>query len=173
MDTIQTILNRHSVRKFTDQHITDDQLNTILAAAISGPSCVYAQDWEFIVVRDKETLGRMADCNGGPAEPARGCDVGILICGNLERAFPPAKDYWIIDGAIAGQNIVLAAEALGLGSVWLGVYPQMERVTNQQTCFGLPEHIVPHSLIAIGYPDASEPQRPRKPVPDCIHYEKW
>jgi nitroreductase len=91
----------------------------------------------------------------------------------LERAFPPAKDYWIIDGAIAGQNIVLAAEALGLGSVWLGVYPQMERVTNQQTCFGLPEHIVPHSLIAIGYPDASEPQRPRKPVPDCIHYEKW
>jgi nitroreductase len=49
----------------------------------------------------------------------------------------------------------------------------MERVTNQQKCFGLPEHIVPHSLIAIGYPDTSEPQRPRKPIPDCIHYEKW
>jgi nitroreductase len=96
MDTIQTILNRHSVRKFADQHITDDQLNTILAA-----------------------------------------------------------------------------EALGLGSVWLGTYPQIERVAAQQQCFGLPEHIVPHSLIAIGYPDTSEPQRPKKPIPDCIHYEKW
>jgi nitroreductase len=173
MDTIQTILTRHSVRKFTPEHITDDQLDTILAAATSGPSCVYAQDWEFIVVRDRETLARMADCCGGPAEPARGCDVGILICGNLERAFPRAKEYWIIDGAIAGQNIGLAAQALGLGSVWLGVYPQMARVSNLCSCFDLPEHIVPHSLIAIGCPDASEPRKPKKPIPDCIHYEKW
>lgn len=173
MDAIEAIMGRRSVRRFTGEHITEEQLKVILGAATSGPSCVYAQDWEFIVVREKEVLNRMADCNGRPAEPARGCDVGILICGNLDRAFPPARDYWIIDGAIAGQNIVLAATALGLGSVWLGVYPEMDRVENQQKYFGLPESIVPHSLIALGYPDESEPRRPKKPVPDCIHYEKW
>ncbi len=125
------------------------------------------------MVRDKEVLNRMADCNGGPAAPARGCDVGLLICENPDRAFPPAKDYRIIDGAIAGQNIVLAATALGLGSVWPGVYPEMDRVANQQRYFGLPESIVPHSLIALGYPDETEQKRPKKPIPDCIHYDKW
>jgi nitroreductase len=173
MDVIQTIMSRRSVRAFTDQPISDELLHTLLDAATSGPSCVYAQDWDFIVVRDKQTLQGMADCNGAPAQPAKGCAVGILICGNLERAFPPAKDYWIIDGAIAGQNIVLAAAGLGLGSVWLGTYPQMERVTKMQAYFHLPEHIVPHSLIAIGYPAESEQPRPKKPIPDCIHYEKW
>ncbi|MCD8144368.1 MAG: nitroreductase family protein [Oscillospiraceae bacterium] len=172
MDAIQTIMSRRSVRQFTDQPITPEQLQVILDAATSGPSCVYAQDWDFIVVRDRAMLNRMADGNGRPAEPLRSCNVGILICGNLERAFPPAQDYWIIDGAIAGQNLVLAAAAQGIGSVWLGTYPQMERVENQRALFGLPEHIVPHSLIALGYPAEEEP-RAKKPLPDCIHYEHW
>ena len=173
MNTVEAIMSRHSVRAYTDEPITDAELKTILDAAVSGPCCVNAQDWDFIVVRDKETLNKMADANGRPADVLRKADVGILICGNLDRAFPPAKDYWIIDGAIAGENMTLAAWELGIGSVWLGTYPQMDRVENQAKLFGLPESIIPHSVIAFGHLDPEEKLRPKKPIPDCIHYEKW
>ena len=173
MDAIQTILSRKSTRRFTGERITDEELQIILQAAVSGPTCVYAQDWDFIIVRNRETLNRMADGNGRPADPLRGCDVGILICGNLDRAFEGGKDYWIIDGAIAGQNIVLAAAALGIGSVWLGTWPQMDRVENQRKLFRLPDEVIPHSIIALGRPDPEEPAHPRKPLPDCLHFEQW
>ena len=173
MNTIEAIMTRTSVRQFTDQPIGDDTLRTILKAGMSGPSCVNARDWSFIVVRDRDTLNRMADANGRPAEPLRGAKLGILICGDLQRAFPRAKDYWVIDAAIAGENMTLAAEALGLGSVWLGTWSQMERVEAQRRLFGLPEHIVPHSILAFGYPD-EQPDR-EKPAweEDRVHLEKW
>lgn len=173
MDTIETIMSRASVRQFSDKPIPFDTLDTILKAGMSGPSCVNAQDWAFIVVEDKETLAKMADANGRPADPLRHAAAGILICGDLSRSFPPARDYWIIDGAIAGQNMVLAAQALGLGSVWLGTWPEMDRVENQSKLFKLPEHIVPHSVLALGYP--AEDFKPReKTAPEGrIHWGKW
>lgn len=126
-------------------------------------------------------LCKMAGANGRPAKPLRSAQMGILICGDLERAFPPAKDYWVIDGAIAAQNMTLAAEALGIGSVWLGTWPQMDRVENQSRLFQLPETIIPHSILAFGYPaednerqsaKASEKNKPEWEA-DRVHYEKW
>lgn len=178
MDAIEAILTRRSVRKFTDQRISDETLNMILKAGMSGPSCANTRPWTFIVVRHKETLYKMADANHGPAEPLRNADVGILVCGDLSRAFKPAPDYWIIDAAIAAQNIVLAATALGIGSVWLGTYPQMERVENQARLHNLPDTIIPHSIIALGYPDGSEDTKKKSPSegafnPELVHYERW
>ena len=100
--------------------------------------------------------------------------AAILICGDLERAFPPAKDYWVIDGAIAAQNMTLCADALGLGSVWLGTWPQMDRVEKQAALFNLPETIVPHSILALGYP-AEENKEPRESryEENRVHFEKW
>jgi nitroreductase len=173
MDTMEAIFTRRSVRSYTEQPISDADLHKILEAGMSGPSCVNAKDWSFLVVRDKERLAKMADANGRPAEPLRNAAVGILVCGDLNRAFRDAKDYWVIDGAIAAQNMILCAQALGIGSVWLGTWPQMERVERQSALFGLPEHIVPHSLIAFGYP-ADKPAE-RKPFYDasCVHMEQW
>jgi nitroreductase len=114
----------------------------------------------------------------------------------MDRAFKPAPDYWIIDGAIAAQNMILAAHALGIGSVWLGTYPQMQRVKGQIELFDLPKSIIPHSIIAFGYPDPKDPEsqplpptqsemaarQPRPPdfpqekgafEPGRIHYERW
>ncbi len=109
-----------------------ETLHQLLEAAMSGPSCVNARDWSFVVVTDPEKLAQMADANGRPAEPLRKAAAGILVCGDLDRAFRFAKDYWVIDGAIAAQNICLAAQELGLGAVWLGTWPQMDRVEAQQ-----------------------------------------
>lgn len=174
MSTIETILNRRSIRQFDRRPIPREALETILRAGMSGPSCVNAQDWAFLVVRDRETLQKMAQGNGAPARPLLGADVGILICGDLERAFPPAPDYWIIDGAIAAQNMTLAAAELGIGSVWLGTYPEMDRVRAQAALFDLPETIVPHSILALGYPaERAVPQGDKTIPTGRVHYEHW
>lgn len=174
MDIIEAIMKRKSIRNFLEKEISDADVETILKAGMSGPTCVNARDWSFIVVREPEKLAKMADANGRPANPLRKAKLGILVCGDLERAFPPAKDYWVIDGAIAAQNMILAAEGLGIGSVWLGTWPQMDRVKQQQELFGLPETIIPHSILAFGYP-AEDPDKSSKPEweADRVHYEQW
>lgn len=173
---IDTMLRRNSVRAFDGRPIDDATERALLRAGMSGPSCVNARDWSFLTIRDRDTLCRMADANGRPADPLRTAALGILVCGDLSRAFPRAKEYWVIDGAIAAQNMILAAESLGIGSVWLGTWPQQERVAAQSALFSLPEHIVPHSIIAFGYPapDAA-PRFPSKPVfeADRVHRERW
>ncbi len=183
MDVLDAIFTRRSIRAYTQQHISDEDLQTILRAGMSGPSCANRRDWAFLAVRDRALLERMAEANGRPAEVLGRSDVGILILGDLERAFQPAPDYWVIDGAIAGQNMVLAAQGLGIGSVWLGTWPQMDRVERQRALLGLPEHMIPHSILAFGYPAAEQPARPGKPgekqlspgafEPERVHYDKW
>lgn len=173
METIQAITSRISVRKYSKREISDETLRTILEAGMSGPSCVNARDWSFVVVRDPEMLNRMADANGRPAEPLRGAKLAILVCGDLERAFRGAPDYWVVDGSIAAQNMILAAHSLGIGSVWLGTWPQMERVRAQAELIGLPRTQVPHSIIAFGYPAAPAAKEKLLFEEDRVHYERW
>lgn len=199
LDALENIMTRRSVRYYTDQPISDEALETILKAGMAGPSCTNARDWSFIVTRDPEILNKIANANGRTADPLRQAKLGILVLGDLERAFRPAPDYWIIDGSIAAQNMILAAHALGIGSVWLGTYPQMERVDAQRKLLDLPDTVVPHSVIAFGYPDAERdaapppppkpdngpppkdmppmPPRPQLPKgafePERIHMDKW
>lgn len=182
MEAMEAILTRKSIRNYSQAPISDEHIDMILRAGMSGPSCTNARDWAFLVARDKATLSRMADANGAPGAPLKRASLAILICGDLDRAFPPAKEYWVIDGAIAAQNMTLAAHSLGIGSVWLGTWPQMDRVERQRELFHLPESMIPHSILAMGYPadsDAPDPE-PRRPVsakpkwePDRIHYETW
>lgn len=173
MDAIQNIMNRISVRQYSELEISEEVLRTILEAGMAGPSCVNARDWSFIVVRDREMLNKMAAANGRPAEPLRTAKVGILVCGDLERAFPRAQEYWVVDGSIAAQNMILAANALGIGSVWLGTWPQMNRVQAQSELFGLPDTQIPHSIIALGYPAEESTKEKTIWEEDRVHYEKW
>ena len=169
MDALENIMTRRSVRRFLDKPIPDEALETILRAGMAGPSCVNARDWSFLVTRDPVIMNQMADANGRPADPLKRAALGILVLGDLERAFQPAPDYWVIDGAIAAQNMILAAHALGIGSVWLGTWPQMDRVNRQREAFCLPDTVIPHSVIAFGYPDtAAEKNPPAPPKPDDI-----
>ena len=169
MDALQNLFNRRSVRDFTAQPIEEEKLHRILEAGMSGPCCVNARDWSFIIVTDREKLLEMAEANGRPAQPLKKAAAAILICGDLERAFPPAKDYWVIDGAIAAQNMTLCADALGLGSVWLGTWPQMDRVEKQAALFNLPE-----TIVALGYPAKENKEaRESRYEENRVHFEKW
>lgn len=173
MDTLQAIFTRRSVRTFSERQISSEDIHTILRAGMSGPTCVNARQWSFIVVTAREKLSQMTKANGKPADPLKNAAMGILVCGDLNRAFPPAPDYWVVDGAIAAQNMTLAARALGIGSVWLGTWPQMDRVERQRELFGLPEDIVPHSILAFGYPAEADDEERDLFEADRVHYAEW
>ncbi len=174
MEGLDVIYTRRSIRRFDDRPVEASRIHEILRAGMSGPCCVNAREWEFIVVTDHDKLCSMADANGSPAQLLKKAPAAIMVCANLDRAFRNAPEYWITDCAIAAQNICLAAHALGIGAVWLGTYPQMERVKKQAELFSLPENIVPHSIIALGYPKKNEkfPVRDQYEE-DKAHFEKW
>ena len=175
MNILDAISTRRSVREFTSQPISDDDLHTILAAGMSGPSAVNARPWSFLVVRSRDTLCKMADGNGSAAQLLKGATMGILVLGDMTRTFERAPEYWVIDGSIAAQNMILAAHGLGIGSVWLGTWPQEEKINAQRRIFDLPESAVPHSIIAFGYPEESQKNIPARCgyEEDRVHFEKW
>ena len=109
MNTLETIFSRSSVRKFKAKKVNQEDIKTILKAGMSGPTCVNSKDWSFIVVDDQKILKKMYEANGAPARPLLGCAFAVLICGDYSKAFQYAKDYYVVDSSIAGQNMILAA----------------------------------------------------------------
>ena len=170
MDSITNILTRRSIRAYEDRPISEEDIQTILKAGVSGPSCCNLQDWHFVVVTDREKLDAMADTNGMYAQMLKEAPLGILVCGDMNKAHKPAPDYWIIDASIAAQNMILAARDLGIGSVWLGTWPQMFRVEGQKKLFDLPENLIPHSVIAFGYSKDCENTEEKQLDLGCITY---
>lgn len=173
METLKAMATRKSVREFTDEGITFEDIKKILTAGMSGPSCMNKRMWSFVVIRNKELLGKLSVANGLYAGPLRGAALGILVCGDLERALPEAPEYWVIDASIATQNMVLAAQDLGIGSVWLGCWPCEDRVQEVKELMVLPENIVPHSILALGY--AKEPDNEERDLyeSDRVHFDEW
>ena len=111
METMQNILTRRSVRKFADKPIDPDKLHTILEAGMSGPCAVNAREWAFIVVTDREKLAQMAEANGRVARMLNQAAAGILVCGDLDRAFPPAPDA---AGGVGLVDVLDRCRVLGL-----------------------------------------------------------
>ena len=173
METLKAIATRKSVRNFTDEGITFEDIKKILTAGMSGPSCMNKRMWSFVVVRNKELLGKLSVADGLYAAPLRGAALGILVCGDLERALPDAPEYWVIDASIATQNMVLAAQDLGIGSVWLGCWPCEDRVQEVRELMKLPENIVPHSILALGYPQHPDNEERDHYESDRVHFDEW
>jgi nitroreductase len=155
MDTTESIMTRRSVRRFENKTVPDDILKQLLQAAMQAPSAGNQQPWDFIVITDKTILSEIPKINPN-ASMARTAPLSILVTADLSREKHPG--YWVIDCSAAIQNMLLAAHSLGLGAVWTGVYPISERVDGFKKLFSLPENIIPHSLIVIGYPlDSPKP----------------
>ncbi len=150
MDSIDYILTRRSIRKYTNQTIPDEIIKELIKAGISAPSAGNQQPWQFIILDDRKVLDEISQVlpNG---KLLKNSNKAILICGDLN--LETHKGYWPIDCSVATQNILLAAHAKGLGACWLGVYPRDERVENLKKLFKTPEHIIPFSVISLGYPD--------------------
>ena len=171
-EAIDNLMTRVSVRQFTGEKISAEQIDTLLRAAMAAPSAINRQPWAFIVVTDEALLAQMGEalpfsrCNNHPA-------CAIVPCGDLTKAIEGEMGaFWINDVSAATENLLLAAHAMGLGAVWTGLHPDMNRVGLVQSMLGLPEHIVPLCIVPVGKP-AEQPEIKDKYRTDNIHYNGW
>jgi nitroreductase len=169
---INNIMTRVSVRSFTGEKITQAQLDTLLRAAMAAPSAINKQPWAFVVVTDEAIITRLGEalpysrCSNKPA-------LAIIPCGDLSKAIEGEMGaFWINDVSAATENLLLAAHAMGLGAVWTGLHPDMNRAKMVQEMLGLPEHIIPLCVVPVGVP-AEQPAVKDKYNPDNIHYNGW
>lgn len=156
MIAIENIMTRASVRQYTGQQVPDDTLAILLKAAMAAPSAVNKQPWELVVLKDEAKRAEIGDKLSNIGDKTKTAGAVVLVCGNKERFIEQAPEYWVQDCSAATENLLLAAHAMGLGAVWCGVYPVMERVEEVRTILNLPEHIIPLNVITIGYPTAME-----------------
>lgn len=171
MDALSAIMTRRSVRAYTKKPVTDEQIEILLRAGMAAPSAGNQQPWEFVVIRDAETLAKAKEINKFAAM-AEKAPLAILTCVNEERV--RLEGYGILDLSACTQNILLAAHAIGLGAVWTGIYPQEERVQGFRELVGAPQSVVPLALVVVGN---LRPQSAQSPVDRYdatrIHQEKW
>lgn len=169
METLEAIRLRRSVRKYTEQPVSEATLRCILEAAMNAPSAGNAQPWHFVVVRDKYVLQQASQVHQYVGMAAH-APLAVLVCGDLAAERYPG--YWVQDCAAAVQNLLLAATDLGVGSVWTGIHPMEDRVSAYAKLFSLPTHIIPFALIVLGYP--AEPPKPNNRFsPDKVHLNYW
>lgn len=169
INTLEAIHTRRSIRAYQDKPIPEELVTEILRAAMAAPSACNQQSWEFIVITDADIREKIPTVSPF-AQMVVGAPLAILVCGNLKVETAPG--YWVIDCAAAIQNLLLAAHSLGLGAVWTGVYPREERVKGLAEMFDLPAHVMPHSLVVVGYP-AQQPEHPDRFKPERIHHNGW
>lgn len=151
MELFEAMFTRRSVRDYTDQPVSEESVASLLRAAMAAPSAGNQRPWRFIVVRDRGQLkaAAAAEQYGGMIARAQ---VAVVICADLDLV--EHEGFWQQDCAAATENLLLAAHALGLGAVWVGTYPREDRVEGLRRVFGLPENLVPFSVVPVGYPAA-------------------
>jgi len=170
---MDAIFTRTSVRKYTDEKVSEEQIELLLKAAMAAPSAKNAQPWEFIVIQDRETLSAITEFHPY-SFMLKHAPLAIVVLADTNKEIPDLRglDYWVQDCAAATQNIMLQATDMGLGSVWLGVFPREQIVKPLGDLLKVPSNIVPFSIISIGHPEGE--LRPKdKFDKKKIHYEKW
>lgn len=171
--TLDTIFARKSVRMYDQaKKVTDAQLDTLVRAGMAAPTAMDRRPWEFVVVTERVSLDKLAQAleYGKMLLTAK---AAIVVCGNMEQTIPgKAREFWVQDCSAATENILLAAESIGLGAVWVGVYPDTERAARVRGVLGIPETVIPLCVISIGYPQGGE-QPKNKYDPAKIHKNKW
>jgi nitroreductase len=170
-DVLTVIHSRKSVRQYTDQKVERNKLETLVRAGMAAPTAVNRQPWAFIVIDSREILDRLADELGGN-RILKAAPSAIVVCGDLNKALQSVPDYWVQDCSAATQNILLAAEGIGLGAVWMGVFPREERISAVSKVCNLPEYLIPLNVIAIGYPTGVE-QPKDKWKPENLYWNSF
>lgn len=168
---LENFFKRRSVRVFNDKPISDDVLKSILESAMAAPSAANKQPWEFVVIQDIETRKRVSEVlpYGKFLTQA---PLGIVVCGKEKEAYNSNSQYMIMDCSAAIENILLSATQFDIGSCWVAIYPEKDRVFGVRDVCKIPVDVTPIGLVVLGYSD-------QKPGPRTqykqtkVHIEKW
>ena len=174
MDAVEeNIRNRRSIRKYNDMEIPDEYVDKLLRAAMQAAgSRMGAEPWEFIVVKDKETIKKLSELDSN-TKPLKTATLAIVSIANMERVH--YERVWQQDMAAASENLLLEAANLGLGAVWLGIAPVEERMNKIREIFNLEsESLRPFNIISLGYPaEGFENKFVDKYDETRVHYETY
>jgi len=169
MEAIDAILGRRSIRKYKPDPIQEDTLQRLLRAAMAAPSAGNEQPWQFIVIRNREALDKIPSVHPH-SQMVKQAPLTILVCGDLSQA--AHGDMWVQDCSAATENLLIAIHAMGLGAVWLGVYPRKDRIRGLRKLFALPDTIMPFAVVPVGYPAETKPPSKRFKK-SRVHFERW
>ena len=167
MELFNAIFARRSIRKYQNKALEAEKLTKILEAAMAAPTARNKQPWRFITVQSEEGKNRIM-----AAHPyslmLKTAPCAVIVCADKTEA----TDFFQQDCAAAIQNMLLSATDLGLGSVWLGVYPNEERTNGICKAFNLPGNIIPVGIVVLGYADETKGRENRFDAAK-IHKENW
>lgn len=167
MELKDVLLKRRSVRKFTEETVSDEMIEELLHAAMSGPSACNKKPWEFYVVTNPQKLQELKESSMFTKITSK---LAIIVCGDLSRALPmKMADYWIQDCSAATENILLRVTDLGLGAVWCGIHPQKRAEERVRQMLEIPKSQVPLNVIFIGHP-AEGPEARDQYEEKRVHY---
>jgi nitroreductase len=171
MDSINTIFARRSIRAYTADEVPDKVIGNLLRAGMYAPSANNSQPWEFLVMRDAQKKKAASDL-GIYWGMLKSAPLGILVMASLSGYKGTKQEFFMQDCSAATENILLAAQAQGLGAVWLGLYPKENLMQGIRNIYGIPEDIIPFSLISIGYPvETKKPHDEYKTKK--VHYDMY
>ena len=168
-DALTVIHNRKSVRKYLDKPVNKEQLEILLRAGMAAPTAGDKRPWELVVITDPAMLDTLS-LSSRSTRMLSSAAAAIAVCGNTSIGFK--SDVWVQDCSAASENILLAAEAIGLGAVWTGIYLNDGPTKYVKRVLGLPDEVIPLNVISIGYPTGAEKPK-NKWNPTRIHWEKW
>lgn len=166
---MNAIFTRRSIRKFSGEPVSDDQIGLVLKAGMAAPSAGNSQPWHFIVVRDKRKLTEIGTTENN-ARMCKEADVAICVCADPALEKYPGR--WMLDCSAAIQNILLMVTELGLGAVWCGIYPVQNCMDSFRKLLAIPDDIQPVAIIPIGRP-GEQPGMADRFKADRIHSESW
>lgn len=180
MDVFEAIMNRRSIRQFEPTPVDETDLYKILEAARYAPSWHNSQCWRFIIVKDEATREKLSQTvpptNRG-SKAVREAPVVIVLCAELGHSgyikgelIPDKGQYWyMFDVALAAQNLMLAAHALGLGTLNVGYFNPLQAARVLE----VPEGTTVVELIPLGYPAINAVAPPRKELSETVYREKY
>ncbi len=170
-DTFSVIHERKSVRSFTGAPIKKSDLEEIIRAGMAAPTAVNMQPWSFVVITGRNTLDNLSA--GLPyAKMLTRAGAAIVVCTEPDKANNKSQDFAVIDASLAGENILLAIEALGLGGLWTAVYPYSDRMKHVRAVLDIPQEVIPLNVIPIGVP-TGEDKPINKYKKEKVHWERW
>lgn len=154
---MNSIFHRVSIRKYEEKPVEQEKITQMLKAAMAAPSACNQQPWEFYVVTDKNVIERLSEASPY-AKCAKGAPLVFVPCYRTEGIAP---DYFEIDLSAAVENLLLEADHLGLGAVWMGIAPDEGRMNAVKKVLDIPEHLRAFALVPCGYPAEARAQQDR------------
>jgi len=168
LDALEAIMTRRSIRRYKEGKIPEETITTLLKAAMAAPSAHNKQPWRFIVVDDSNILSKVPEYHPY-SKMLLNASHAIVVLGDTRVQ---ETDFWVHDCSAATENLLIAAHALGLGAVWLGVHPHKDLIEETRKLFGVPDHVVPLCIVSLGYPQEAKP--PRENYDSAkVHWNHW